>query len=195
MLSDLLRALRQSSTADNRFIGWMHDITGSGTCPIHTATDGCLQRATRHPNVPSRPSGSSCGCGIPSPRNSASPRSGLTASDSDQPGGPSATRRSGRVCGQWAGHHVRPWPRGSLPAAPAAVEDNRVVLPCCPTGKCAGCRPRAVSRRTAPRGDQGTAYAAAVRGRDRRQHPVLRHQRRHRASGLPRRGGGGPGAG
>ena len=43
MLSDLLQALRQSSTADNRFIGWMHDIAGSGTCPIHTATDGSYQ--------------------------------------------------------------------------------------------------------------------------------------------------------
>jgi hypothetical protein len=47
MLSDLLQALRQSSTADNRFIGWMQDIADSGTCPINTATDRSYQAGYR----------------------------------------------------------------------------------------------------------------------------------------------------
>jgi hypothetical protein len=43
VLNDLLQALRQSSTADNGFIGWMQDIADSGTCPINTSTDRFYQ--------------------------------------------------------------------------------------------------------------------------------------------------------
>ena len=47
LLRDLLRALRQSSTADRSFIGWMQDIADSGSCPISTATDSSYQAGYR----------------------------------------------------------------------------------------------------------------------------------------------------
>lgn len=34
--SDLLQVLRESSDADNAFIGWMHDNANSSTCPVST---------------------------------------------------------------------------------------------------------------------------------------------------------------
>jgi hypothetical protein len=45
MTADLLQALRDSTTADQDYIGWMNDIASSGTCPISTATDHSYQAA------------------------------------------------------------------------------------------------------------------------------------------------------
>jgi hypothetical protein len=47
MLADLESSLRQSSRADEGFIGWMRDMAGSGTCPIDTATDTSYQAGYR----------------------------------------------------------------------------------------------------------------------------------------------------
>lgn len=43
MLTDLLQALRDSTTADQDFIGWINDIANSGSCPISTAADHSYQ--------------------------------------------------------------------------------------------------------------------------------------------------------
>ena len=45
--SDLLQVLQQSSVADQGFIGWMRDISDSGTCPVNTATDHAYQAGYR----------------------------------------------------------------------------------------------------------------------------------------------------
>ena len=43
MAGDLLQALRDSTTADQDFIGWINDIANSGSCPISTKADHSYQ--------------------------------------------------------------------------------------------------------------------------------------------------------
>lgn len=43
MASDLLQALRDSTQADQDYIGWINDIARSGSCPISTQADHSYQ--------------------------------------------------------------------------------------------------------------------------------------------------------
>ena len=47
MIADLLQALRQSTIADQYFIGWMNDIPASGPCPVNTQDDPSYQDGFR----------------------------------------------------------------------------------------------------------------------------------------------------
>lgn len=47
MIDDLETSLRQSSKADEGFIGWMKDMASSGSCPVDPATDTSYQNGYR----------------------------------------------------------------------------------------------------------------------------------------------------